>query len=313
MNEQLQETRRADVTPGATEREDTMLLRVPLRLLATTAALGRQVTTDMWARSWSITREVIDGARQGRSPADLASVVMDGTLQTVRDVMGIAAEHTPGSTVAQQMAHVAQQLPGTVGDRLGEATRGVTGMTERDVRRQLREQGQDLLRRSAALDDPEEHPSFASILRQMAPDEARIVRFLADQGDQPMIDAVEVNLMTRDAREVAHNVSMIGRESGCIRPHLSPVYLDNLRRLGVIQIRNFQAGGDTAYDLLEAQPGVVDLPPPTQRLTRHRVVRRSVSLSEFGRQLYAMCFAPDPEDPDPTRCLDGRSVHGGPH
>jgi hypothetical protein len=305
VDDELPETPDSGVAPHTPGPEDAMLLRVPLRLLATTAEVGRQVTTDMWARSWSITREVVEGARQGRSPADLAGVVMDGTLQTVRDVMGIAVEHTPGSAVAQQMAHAAQQLPGTVGDRLSEATRGATGMTERDVRRQLREQGQDLLRRSAALDDPEEHPSFSYILRQMAPDEARIVRFLAEEGEQPMIDAVEVNLMTRDAREVAHNVSMIGREAGCIRPHLSSVYLDNLRRLGVIQVRNFQVGGDTAYDLLQAQPGVVDLPAPTQRMTRQRVIRRSVSLSEFGRQLYGMCFAPDPDEQDPALDLDG--------
>jgi hypothetical protein len=300
MDDDAPDTPEHDTTADIPDPEDAMLLRVPLRLLATTAEVGRQVTADMWARSWSITREVVEGARQGRSPADLAGVVMDGTLQTVRDVMGIAVEHTPGSSMAQQVAHVAQQLPGTMGDRLSEATRGVTGLSERDVRRQLRQQGQDLLRRSAALDDPDEHPSFSYILRQMAPDEARIVRFLAEEGDQPMIDVVEVNLMTRDAREVAHNVSLVGREAGCIRPHLAPVYLDNLRRLGVVQIRNFQVGGDTAYELLEAQPGVVDLPLPTERLTRQRVIRRSVSLSEFGSQLYDMCFAPDPDEPDPV-------------
>lgn len=285
------------VVPAADQGAEVDLFRLPFRLLATSAQIGRQVTSDVFTRGLSVTRQVVDGARHGQSPADLANMVLEETVGTIRDVVGVAVEHAPAAEPMVGMAQsVAESLPSQVSSRISGATRltsSLTGATVRDVRRQLREQGQELLRRSTELDDPEEHPSFRFILRQLAPDEARIVRFLANQGPQPVVDVVEYNGLTRDSREVSRHITLIGQESGCIRPENSGIYIDNLRRLGLVHVSDFRVGGQEAYDLLEAQPGVDDLPKPAGLMTKHRILYKSVSLSAFGRQLFEMCFAPD--------------------
>lgn len=288
--------------------------RLPFRWLATSAQVGLQLTGDVVSRSLSVTRQVVEGARNGKSPGQLAGLVVEGTLDTIRGAVEVAAEHTPAAAepVAELAQNVAMRIPEQVGMRLvqaGQLTTTLSGGSVRDVRRQLREQGQELLRRSTALDDPEEHPSFRAILRQLAPDEARIVRLLCVDGPQPVIDVIEHNGLTRDSREVSRHVSLIGREAGCIRPSLAPVYLDNLQRLGLVHIRDFRVGGQEAYDLLEAQPGVVDLPKVPGMFSRHRLLYKSVAISDFGWRLYRMCFAPEGEqDEEPADERDGSEL-----
>src|SRR5688500_5214295 len=55
---------------------------------------------------------------------------------------------------------------------------------ERDERRTLRERGGELLERAADVDDGDDpvHPGFARIIDQLAPDEARILKLLINEG-----------------------------------------------------------------------------------------------------------------------------------
>ena len=56
-----------------------------------------------------------------------------------------------------------------------------------EARQSLRERGEELLRRSADVNlEEDSHPAYARILEDLAPDEARILRMLLEQGPQPV-------------------------------------------------------------------------------------------------------------------------------
>jgi hypothetical protein len=73
----------------------------------------------------------------------------------------------------------------------------------------------------------------------MSPDEARIMRLFSTEQTIPVI---EVRAYEKGASEsyvmVYRCFSLIGRMEGCELETLTPVYLDNLRRLGLLEQAN---------------------------------------------------------------------------
>jgi hypothetical protein len=125
----------------------------------------------------------------------------------------------------------------------------------------LRARGEELLRRSADVHYEEDsHPAYARILDVMAPDEARILRLLAERGAHPAVDVrsggpLGVGVMATEL--VAPGLNMIGSEAGVRHLDRVPAYLNNLYRLGLIWFSREQVGDHLRYQVLEAQPEVV--------------------------------------------------------
>lgn len=160
------------------------------------------------------------------------------------------------------------------------------------LRGSLRDRGAELLRRSADISyEQEQHPAYLRILDQMAPDEARILRLLATQGPQPVVD-VKVGVPGLD-RGVASAISMIGATSGCRYPDRYSVYLDNLVRLGLVSLNTEPVPDPQRYQLLEAQPEVLEARKQAGKLGR--TVRRSLDLTPFGRDFCRLCLPLEPE------------------
>jgi hypothetical protein len=145
----------------------------------------------------------------------------------------------------------------------------------------LRERGADLLRRSADVhEDQEEHPAFERILDDLLPDEARILRLLYTKGSQAAVDVRAGALPLNATTElVAPGLTMIGAEAGCRRPERVPVYLNNLYRLGLVWFSREALPEQGAYQVLEAQPDVIEA---LRSKGRGRTVRRSIALTPFG-------------------------------
>ena len=81
--------------------------------------------------------------------------------------------------------------------------------------RTLRERGAELLARSADVDYEEAaHPAYARILDELAPDEARILRFLQTEGAQPAVDVRTAKVPLLSSELVAPGLSMIGAGAG---------------------------------------------------------------------------------------------------
>ena len=149
----------------------------------------------------------------------------------------------------------------------------------------LRERGAELLRRSADVHaEDDAHPAYERILDQLAPDEGRILRLLALEGAQPSVDvrtggALGVGV---GSELVAPGLNMIGAHAGCRRPDRVPAYLNNLERLGLIWFSREPLLEQGRYQVIEAQPEVIEA---MERAGRGgRTIRRSIHLTPFGEQ-----------------------------
>lgn len=274
-------------------------LTVSGNLAKVAGAITRRLTVDIAKTTVETGREVFEGARTGKSSSDIAATVVNGWVEGARHALGFDEElQRMGTELKAAAKPMASYVPAQVKDVVQQvseiapvkAVTDFTGMTVSDVRRNLRQQGMDLLRRSTALDDPDEHPAMAMILKEMSPDEARIIRFLGETGPHAVIDVIAHNPMTRKKREMVHNYSLLGRESGCIRPWNAPIYLDNLSRLGVVAIRQYRLRSQRNYDLLACQPEVQDIKKPEGRLVRLKLIHKGAELSDFGKELFRHCL-----------------------
>jgi hypothetical protein len=154
--------------------------------------------------------------------------------------------------------------------------------------RSLRERGAELLERSADVEYEEEfHPAYERILSQLAPDEARILRLLATRGPQPAVDVRAGKALGIGSEMVAPGLNMIGSEAGCRYLDRVPAYLNNLYRLGLIWFSREPLPNPLDYQVLEAQPDVIEA---KRARGRAKTVRRSISLTPFGEDFCRVCL-----------------------
>lgn len=244
-----------------------------------------------WAAETSLrtSGRVIRAAVRGESPAQLMREAGPEVRRYMRHVLGIAdPERGPLDGAGPEAAHRSED-------------------GEHQTATDLRLRGAELLRQSADVDfDDEFHPAYLRILDDLAPDEARILRLLHQSGPQPSIDVRTGVLPLNMASElVAPGLSMIGQEAGCRHLDRVPAYLNNLFRLGLVWFSRETVSDHNRYQVLEAQPDVLEA---MRHAGRTRTVRRSIHLTPFGSDFCALCLPQDtaeidalggPAPPDP--------------
>lgn len=161
--------------------------------------------------------------------------------------------------------------------------------------RDLRTQGDRLLEMSTdPLSQPKnEHPAFARILEELAPDEARILRFMALAGPQPALDVRSKTPFNVGSERLAGGINLIAQMAGCTYPERNQQYLANLNRLGMVRFSEEQVEDPRRYSFIEAQPVVSDA---MAKAKKARTVYRSIYLSLFGHQFCDVCFTMDGYD-----------------
>ncbi|HKI66781.1 MAG TPA: Abi-alpha family protein [Solirubrobacterales bacterium] len=184
-----------------------------------------------------------------------------------------------GRAISRLAQAAAEQRPGAEAETRRPASDSSTAA--------LRRRGEDLLRESADVRLPQDsHPAYMRILDSLAPDEARILRFLACNGSQP---AVDVRSGLPFASELlAQGRTMIAEEAGCRHADRVYAYLNNLHRLGLIWFLREPLRDAARYQVLEAQPEVVAALDQGGRTAR--TVRRSIVLTPFGEDFCATCL-----------------------
>jgi Abortive infection alpha len=86
---------------------------------------------------------------------------------------------------------------------------------------------------------------------------------------------------------VAPGLNMIGAEAGCRYLDRVPAYLNNLYRLGLIWFSREPLEDPLDYQVLEAQPDVIEA---KRAGGRAKTVRRSISLTPFGEDFCRICL-----------------------
>jgi hypothetical protein len=170
----------------------------------------------------------------------------------------------------------------------------------------LRERWDDLVELSTEIEvEVDGHPAFAGILRELHPDEARILRLLYTAGPQAAVDVRNWRPLGIGSHVVAPGLSMIGQHAGCLMVERVPVYLSNLFRLGLIWFSRDPVGEIGPYQVLETQPEVKEA---LKRAGRGTTVRRSVRLTPFGEQFCLACLPANTSEFDAVAGAGPRAI-----
>lgn len=81
------------------------------------------------------------------------------------------------------------------------------------------------------------HPAFVEIIKQLSPDEARLLKHLSYNQTIPFIDVRQEETNSNVGRWVLRFFSLAPYISGCVNPDLGANYLINLQRLGLLELR----------------------------------------------------------------------------
>ncbi len=247
-------------------------------------ALARLAAGAWWqATRWGVARSVEVGERLARTAADPGrpAQVLD---ELARELRGYARDLLG---ITELDARVAQLMP----PRRRAEQSGNGRLSEREA---LRARGAQLLRQAARIEpDDRAHPAYARILTELAPDEGRILRLLTTEGSQPSVDVRAANLIGVGSELVAGGMNMIGAQAGCQHRARVPAYLNNLERLGLVWFSREPVGDPVAYQVLEAQPEVLEA---MHSVSRAKTVQRSIHLTPFGKDFCAVCLPLDPAE-----------------
>lgn len=224
---------------------------------------------------------LVHAAVSGESAAELLHDVEDGVRGYAREVLGITA--------------IDERLPDALRERgtpAVEPTERPAQSGTRDLRA-LQDKGAELLHRSRDVGYEEAaHPAYQRIIDEIAPDEARVLRYLTIEGPQASVDVRSgktplINSPIIGTNMVAPGLSMIGPNAGVRYVERVPAYLNNLFRLGLIWFSREPLEDPLRYQVLEAQPDVLTaLHGPGKTKT----VRRSILLTPFGEDFCRICL-----------------------
>lgn len=129
------------------------------------------------------------------------------------------------------------------------------------------------------------HPSFIEVIKQLSPDEAKILKSLT-KDSYPIIDLMLVNpngyfdVIVRNYTDVADEI--------CEYPNKIFSYLDNLKRLELIEIPvGLSIANESAYKLLEEHPEIKKIQnsfnSKLDKDIKWEFKRKCFQLTQYGR------------------------------
>jgi hypothetical protein len=145
------------------------------------------------------------------------------------------------------------------------------------------------------------HPAFLEVLGQLTADEARIFSSLDTDGPFPVISVQSRGKHGGFTRAELRNFSLLGEAAHCDLPERTPMYIDNLCRLGLLELRPTRVSEDTRmFRALENHPRITELTarvegrpgiqvgPLTEPVVAD-IQRKYLFVTSFGRQFYEAC------------------------
>ncbi|WP_206785335.1 Abi-alpha family protein [Amycolatopsis sp. MtRt-6] len=127
---------------------------------------------------------------------------------------------------------------------------------------------------------------YAIILRQLTPDEARILSALSDGSPFPAVDVVERTGLGGNGRVVLRNASTVGKAAGVSLPDQVPGYVTRLIGLGLVDLDEEVPSLETQYEILLTDETVREA---EKHVRRAKFVRRTIHVSRLGAQFWQAC------------------------
>ncbi|GAA5043263.1 DUF4393 domain-containing protein [Nocardia callitridis] len=245
-------------------------------------AAGSVVRSGQWAvgTTYEVTREITTAALEGESSADIAERTGNALRSIARSALGV----TEGS-----VREIVSYAPGSngTGNHAQYGAPYVPSVTVADLQRR----GKALLRRSADVNFTEDvHPAYDHILDQLSADEARILRFMAQEGPQPLVDVRTNRPLGIGSVLVRGDLTSVPEQASVRYVERARSYLINLNRLGLMHTSDDPVMLNR-YMVLEVQPVVEAALKEAGRAPK--IVRKSLRLTEFGQDFCRTCFPID--------------------
>ncbi len=261
----------ADADGGANVSLASDLLAAGPGLVRLATGVGWRVSTWAWQSTWTATSRLVRAAVEGETVGHLTAEAIDGVRTQARELLGLEVDDDP--------------------DHLGPRRAAERRI---DSEEELRRRGRRLLAASADVHYEEpNHPAYDRILDELAPDEGRILRLLYRDGPQPSVDVRTAGAPVAQVGSslVAPGLSMIGAHAGLRYTDRVPAYLNNLYRLGLVWFSREPVEDLLRYQVLEAQPDVLEA---LREAGRGRTIRRSIHLTPFGDDFCRLCLDDTP-------------------
>lgn len=253
------------------------------------------------ASSWMRTAEwgLVAGVKTGRRLLKAATSPQTAVevAQGMANASGVIADLAKAVSSGTPVPEAVIQVSATLSNHEQREAQRSKDLVLREQHREktLREQGKALLDRSRDVWNTEQgHPAYARILEEMAPDEGRILMLLLNKGPQPSVDVRTggpVGLVSSTL--IAPGLTMIGPNAGVRYLDHVPAYLNNLFRLGLIWPSKEQLKDPLEYQVVEAQPDVLEA---MHSVRSAKIVRRSIHLTPFGEDFCRTCLLEEGAD-----------------
>ena len=144
------------------------------------------------------------------------------------------------------------------------------------------------------------HPGFVDMIKNMCPDEARIMNQFSLQPVHAVLNVKSVSKKDRSFKVTHRHVSLIGLDAGCEHIALTANYLDNLERLGLIKVDSMARMQDEKYyTRIEEYPQIKTIIEDLDREEgRHSDVdKMRSSVTDLGKQFIRACVVNKDEQP----------------
>lgn len=133
------------------------------------------------------------------------------------------------------------------------------------------------------------HPSYVEIIKQISPDEAKLLKYIA--GENHALYNVHSKQPDGSYHIVMRNFSVIAFHAGCESPLDIATYLDNLSRLGLIQLDSSKHINNTdLYTEIEEHAffqGAIKYISPLGTIEKHKGVIESTI---YGKHFFNSCI-----------------------
>lgn len=136
------------------------------------------------------------------------------------------------------------------------------------------------------------HPSFVEIIKQLSPDEAKLLVFFTTAGSAPILDIKNNREDKSGGRYEYRYFTNIGVALGVENLSLNSTYWSNLIRLGLIDIPdNFVLIEEGIYEQLEQHPDVKFIIDRIdgQEGRASEVIKTAAIVTDLGRQFINVC------------------------
>lgn len=154
---------------------------------------------------------------------------------------------------------------------------------------ELREMFTNLLGASMNSEVVDEHPAFVEIIKQLSSDECKMLKYLYEDNIMPMMK-MRIKLGEGKGEiDATPYFSDICYTTGCHYPQKFPEYLDNLRRLGLVEVYYDRfLTNDEYYVKLKEHVAFVKVIADEKTTVIEK--KSKYELSELGKKFCSVCL-----------------------